>query len=138
VLSILTTLLGFVTINLSSSQQKTSLSTTVQTIISDMKAQQIKAMTSDTEGRPTPSSYGIHFDANQYVLFHGSAYLSTDPSNFVVPLPPNLECTIPTDVIFSQRSGEIGASTAITIENVTSSEQRTIQLNKYGVVTAVN
>ncbi|MEK7517633.1 MAG: type II secretion system protein [Patescibacteria group bacterium] len=138
VLAIVATLLGLIAINLSSSQQKTSISTTVQTIISDMKTQQIKAMTSDTEGRPTASPYSVHFDANQYVLFYGSAYSSAEPSNFVVPLPPNLQFTTLINVVFSQTSGSLGSAASVTIQNVTTSEVKTIQLNQYGVVTGVN
>lgn len=138
-LSILATLLGISTISLSSSQQKTSITTSVQSIISDMKAQQIKAMTGDTEGRLIPSPYGVHFDANQYVLFHGLAYSSAEPSNFVVSLPSNLEFTTSgVNIIFSQTGGELAAATSVTIRNITSGELKTIQLNKYGVIAAVN
>lgn len=136
VIGVLATLLGIATISLSSSQQKTSMSTTIQTIISDMKAQQIKAMIGDTEGRVSASPYGVHFDANQYVLFHG-AYIIGDSSNFVVSLSPNLQFTTLIDVVFSQTIGELTA-TSVTIQNITSSETKTIQLNKYGVITAVN
>lgn len=138
VIGILATLLGLTTISLTSVQQKTSINSTVQTIISDMKAQQIKAMVGDTEGRPLASAYGVHFDTNEYVLFNGSTYSSSDTTNFVVPLPSNLECTTPTDVIFSQIGGELGNATSITIANQTGGEQKTIQLNRYGVVIGVN
>lgn len=138
VMGILATLIGIVTINLSGAQQKVSVNSTIQVIISDMKEQQIKAMIGDTEGRPTASSYGVHFDANQYVLFNGSAYSSTDTSNFAVPLSPNLQFTTPIDIIFSRASGELITSASVTVQNITNSEQKTIQLNRYGVVTSVN
>lgn len=138
VIGVLATLLGIATISLGNVQQKASINTTVQTIISDMKGQQIKAMIGDTEGRVSASAYGVHFDANQYVLFNGSTYSALEPSNFVVPLPPNLQCMTPTDIIFSQREGELPSATSIIIKNVTNNEEKTIQLNKYGVVTGVN
>lgn len=138
VIGILAVLLSFATIGLSSVQQKVSINTTVQTIISDMKEQQIKAMIGDTEGRPSGSAYGVHFDTNQYVLFNG-AYSVAEPSNFVVTLPSNLEFTTSgVNVIFSQTEGELGSPASVTISSTASNEQKTIQLNKYGVVTGVN
>ncbi|MBI2028156.1 MAG: type II secretion system protein [Candidatus Levybacteria bacterium] len=138
VIGMLATLIGFATISLLNVQQKASINTTVQVIIADLKAQQAKAMIGDTEGRPTPSPYGVHLDNDQYVLFYGSTYSSTETTNFVVKLSENLEFTTPsTDIIFSQTTGEISSPVSITIRN-TSSEEKTIQLNKYGVVTGVN
>lgn len=138
VVGVLITLLGLASINLPNIQQKTSMSTTLQVLISDMKAQQIKAMIGDTEGRPSASAYGVHFEANQYVLFNGSTYSSTDPANFPVSLPSTLQSILPTDIIFSQVSGELAGPSSATIQDITNGQQKTIHLNRYGVVAAVN
>ena len=143
VLSILITLLGFVTINLSSSQQKTSLSTTIQTIISDMKAQQIKAMIGDTEGRVSASAYGVHFDTDKYVLFHG-AYSAFEASNFVVNLTDTIKFDAGSrpEIVFEKVNGEIYQFSIgpdkIILKDTTNGNIRTIRINQYGVIEEIN
>src|SRR3989344_6860187 len=132
IMGVLATLIGLGTISLSNSQQKSSISATVNVLISDMKQQQIKAMIGDTEGRAAASAYGVHFDTDQYVLFNGT-YSTSEPSNSVIALPPNLEFTTPTEVIFSQIDGELGSTASITIKSIANNEERTIELNQYGV-----
>lgn len=138
VVSILAILIGFITINLTSAQHKASISTTVQTVIADLNSQKIKAMVGDIESGTNAGPYGIHFDASQYVLFYSSTYSPLDPRNFEVLLSENLEFTTLTDVVFSQIEGELPLSTAITLRDKNNGEEKTIQLNRYGVVTAVN
>ena len=137
VMGVLVTLVGLSTISLSNSQQKSSISTTVQTVIADMRSQQIKAMVGDTEGRAAASAYGVHFDTGQYVLFNGT-YSSSEPSNSVIALPSNLEFTTPTEIVFSQIDGELGSAASITIKSTANNEERIINMNQYGVVTGVN
>lgn len=138
VVGILATLIGFTTISLLNVQQKASINTTIQTIISDMNGQKIKAMIGDTEGKVLASAYGVHFNATGYVLFYGSVYSAAETTNFEVSLPENLQFTTLTDIIFSQITGELPGVTSVAIKNITNNEERSIQLNKYGVVTGVN
>jgi len=142
VTAILLMLAGLTLGNLFSLRQNVSISTSVDTLIADIKEQQIKAMIGDTEGRATADSYGIFFEATRYSLFHGT-YSTTDPGNFVVNLDQSVQFTDSTfpsnQIIFAPQSGEVGFSTgAITIKDPKSAKQRTITINKYGVVTAVN
>ncbi len=140
VIGILATLLGIATISLSGAQQKASINTTVQTIISDMKQQQIKAMIGDTEGRSTTDSYGIHFESNQYILFH-KEYLMGDSTNFAIDLAQNFQFESPgTNVIFQKISGEISADSisSITLLDTTNGNKKTITINKYGVIMGIN
>ena len=138
VMSIMATLIGLITINLTSAQQRASLNTVVQNLVSDIRQQQIKAMVGDTEGRPSADEYGIHTDSNQYVLFHG-AYSATEPSNFAVSLPNNMIFVTPgLDIIFSKVGGEISPPASIQLQDTTNSNTKTIQINKYGVITSVN
>ena len=135
VISISITLLGIATIGLSGAQRTASTNSTAQTIISDIKEQQIKAMIGDTEGRSSPDFYGVHFDANQYVLFHGTVYSSSDTSNYVISLS-NLKFVSPGfDVIFSKISGEIVSSVVIQLQDIPTGKLRKIHLSQYGVVT---
>lgn len=144
VMGIVLLLLGFVTINLVKVQNSSSFSTTVDTLITDIKNQQIKAMVGDTEGRSSADSYGIHFSGNQYVLFHGQSY-SSDSSNFSVNLDASLAFSSNTfpngNIIFLQSSGEVSSYSATTnsivLQTTNGSQSKTITINKYGVVTSV-
>lgn len=130
-------LIGLTTISLINVQRKVTLSSTITTLISDLKEQQTKAMTGDTGG-VSKDSYGIYLDTNRYILFHGDLFSSTDPSNFAINLA-NIEFSNPgTSIVFSQVSGEIAAASNITLTDITNNQQKTIQINKYGVVTAIN
>ena len=61
VMGILTILFGFITINLLNFRQKSVLNTTVDTVVSDLKSQQNKAMVGDTQGSGTISHYVLYF-----------------------------------------------------------------------------
>jgi len=138
VMIIMVTLIGLITINLSGTQQRASLNSIVQNLISDIRQQQIKAMIGDTEGRPNSDTYGVHIDTNQYVLFHG-AYLVGDPSNFAVSLPNNMIfVTAGLNIIFLKISGAVDPPASIQLQDTTNSNTKTININKYGVITSVN
>ena len=138
VLSISITLLAIATIGLSGAQQIAVTSTTGETIISDIKEQQIKSMIGDTEGRLTPDSYGVHFDTDKYVLFHGISYSAGDTSNFPVILNnQKFVSPLPTDIVFAKISGEITASVVIQLQDIPTGKLRKIHLSQYGVVTEV-
>lgn len=138
VISIFVTLLGFITITLVRSQQTASLTSVEEILLADLKQQQLKAMIGDTEGRPTPDLYGIHFDSNRYVTFHGSAYSSSDTSNSVINLESNMQFNSPGfDVVFSSKSGENTAPIIIELQDNTNSKLKRIHLNILGTVTQV-
>ncbi|KKS22025.1 MAG: hypothetical protein UU80_C0015G0020 [candidate division WWE3 bacterium GW2011_GWA1_41_8] len=102
--------------------------------------QQIKAMTGDTEGRPSGNRYGVHFETDKYVLFNGT-YTAGEPSNFEVPLESTLSFTGITgdgNIIFEQGSGELLGTSGVTIQDSLNNDQKVIQLNNFGVVTDVN
>lgn len=144
-MGIMLILLGFGTVNLLGSREKASITATVQTLIADAKQQQIKSMVRDTEGRSFNSVYGIYFESNRYTIFH-DVYSSSNPENFVINLDNSIQISnvsFPgSQVIFAAGSGEIvgfvNGSNTITIRNTTNNEQKTIQLNRYGVVTNIN
>lgn len=139
IMSIMATLIGLTTINLVNSQQRASLSSLVQNLISDIRQQQIKAMVGDTEGAADANSYGVHIDSNKYVLFRGISYDPLEISNFAVNLPNNMIFVTPgLDIIFSKVSGDIVAAASFQLQDTTNGNLKTIQINKYGVVTGVN
>jgi prepilin-type N-terminal cleavage/methylation domain-containing protein len=134
IFAVITTL---VTINLLKVQHAASVSSVATTLVADLRGQQTKAITGDTEGRTTTDQYGVHFDSDKYVLFHG-IYTDGEPSNFEIPLEGSLNFTTNGDVIFSKGSGELSGINTITLRDNTTNEQKVININIYGVVNSVN
>lgn len=132
-------LASLATISVVGVKQRTSLETTVNILISDIKQQQLKAMIGDTEGRGVRDDYGIHPGTDAYVLFHGSTYDVGTSGSFTVNLGDNVYFTSGPDIVFLRRSGEVsGGDTSLTLRENTTGTQRIINLNRYGVVTSVN
>lgn len=142
VIGILAMLFGIGIVSLSSIQIVATSSSATTVLISDLKTQQIKAMTGDTEGRGVPDNYGIKVLSDQYIMFHGIEYNPADTANFSIPIPESysLASTFQNEtVLFASDSGEIvsfvDGSNSITITNIPSGSTETIILNKYGTVT---
>jgi prepilin-type N-terminal cleavage/methylation domain-containing protein len=127
VMGIFAIMVGFASINLIHPQTQASLDTTLTSLVSDLKEQQIRAMTGDDK-----SAYGVHITANNYTLFTGSSY-STGTEYFTVSLNSGLSISTPSDIIFAQRSGETTQAT-FTLTNSTSSESKTIIINTLGAI----
>jgi prepilin-type N-terminal cleavage/methylation domain-containing protein len=138
-MTILMTLLLISTISLVNVKQRTSLTTSLDLIIGDIRMQQLKAMVGDTEQTNEKHDYGIHFASSTYVLFRGSTYDATDTANLTIQYGDNISLVgASRDVVFSRVTGEIvtGAISIVFLEGTTGS-QRTLTLNKYGVVTSL-
>jgi type II secretory pathway pseudopilin PulG len=141
IMGITSLLLGIITINLVKVQHNTSISGAVDTLLADMKGQQIKAMSGASVNSASGDSYGVSFQGNKYVLFHGT----TDPNDstdFSVPLDTSITVSIsPSNpLVFSQLSGEVCSSTCqytITLTNTAGNETKIITVNRYGVVTNI-
>ncbi len=136
-------LFGFITLNVINTQYQTSISTTVDTLIADIKSQQIKAMAGNKETGSSPESYGIHFESNKYTLFHGSTYSPGDSSNFTINLSFNIQfrSNSRSEIIFEKGSGEIyqfSNSTNQIILQDTTGNTKTISINLYGTVVGIN
>ncbi len=135
VMGIFSTLVGIATINLLNTQHKTTLTASVNTFIADVKGQQLRAMVGDTDGQTSTNDYGVHIEESSYTLFRNT-YGTSDS---VINLPPNLEFAIPnTQVLFAKGSGEISGPVSIIIRDTKDGNQKTININKYGIVTGVN
>lgn len=145
VISILFLLLALIAPNFLNLQSRTSASTTVDLIITDVKNQQIKSMTGDTEGRATPDTYGVYFDTDSYTLFHGASFSQNDPDSFTVDIEDTHEIstTFPNQVIiFSAGSGEVlnfdSNNNSIVVREKSTGGSKTIRFNKYGTVIQSN
>ncbi len=133
-IGILVVMVTIGTIGLSSIQHKSYLSSAVNTFKTDFKEQQIKAMTGDTEGAGSTYDYGIYFTANTYTLFRSSY----GTSNFVIDLPSSVNFTnAGSQIVFTKGSGETSA-TIVTMKDIADGSQKTVTINRFGVITAVN
>ncbi len=141
VLGITAALLSLVTINLLKPQTSTSTTGAANSVVADLKQQQIKAMMGEgATGVASPA--GIYFNSTSYTLFSGLAYSPNNSDNFTIDLPQNVKFsnnTFPgSKVVFAPLSGEVvgfvSNSASVTVGHVSSSKKETIQLNKYGVI----
>lgn len=139
-------LIGLVTINLFGSKNKASLVTSINTFVADANQQRLKAMVGDTEGRAAADSYGIYFNQNNYVLFHGLTYSPSDSANFMVPLGDNIQFSTilfpQSQVVFAKGSGNIAnftsGSNSVIMTNTITGEQKTITINRFGIISQIN
>ncbi len=146
VITVMIILLSITTVSLEKTQHKTSLGTTVTTLLTDMREEQTKAMSGDTEGRATVDSYGLYVQQNKYTIFHGTTYNPADTTNYDVNLDPSLQFTTITlpnsSLIFFKGTGEFynfaNGSNTFTLKNTVTNDTKTITINRYGVVTQVN
>lgn len=145
-LGILTVLFSIIAISLSYVDQRTASGTKISVVTTDIKGQQIKAMTGEAGMSGTLADHGIYFEQDKYTLFRGSTYSSSNTTNFIVDLPSNLEFSsilLPDNqIIFSKTSGVIanynGTNNSITLRNTTNNETQTITLNQIGAIVSVN
>jgi prepilin-type N-terminal cleavage/methylation domain-containing protein len=141
-MSVLTILLGIATINLFSAANKTYQNTTAATLYADLKTQQTRAMNGDTGTSTAAGAYGVYFQPTQYILFRGASYSSSNPSNFAVKIPDDVNFTNITfsnqQIIFASGSGEFANfasnQNSVIIRNVEGLGQKTVTLNRFGVV----
>lgn len=144
VMGIILLLSGFITFSLIGGQSNTSVTTSAESIISDIESQKIKAM--EGYGAQSGQSYGVYLNSNSYVLFNGASYSPSDSSNFAVALDPGLafiNVTFPSNVIvFSSKSGELtsysNGNSSFTLKDTKGNKTETVIFNRYGVVTSKN
>ena len=141
VIGILSTLFGISTIGLFRARTATANNSTIEILSSDIRSQQVKAMSGDTEGRSSPDNYGVRIESNRYILFHGNNYLVSDPSNYSIMADQGSEfdSTFANDtIIFASRSGEIvnfvDGQNSLSVTESATGITSTIGLNKYGAI----
>jgi prepilin-type N-terminal cleavage/methylation domain-containing protein len=134
VISIIGILFGLTTINLVNAQTSTSIVTSKNMLIADLKSQQTKAI----NGIDGSGSFGVHFSSNnRYTLFRGASFAGAS-SIFSVSIDGNISFS-GNDIIFSPVTGEIQgfsntAPPTITVANTVGLGQKVIIFNRYGVV----
>jgi type II secretory pathway pseudopilin PulG len=141
-------ILGFLTsVNLINARNSFSQIAQTDVLITNIREQQIKAMVGDTEGRGgAADAYGIHLGADKYTHFHGVNYVANESTNFDTQLGGGVEFSnvmFPdANIIFATGSGEIinfsSGSNSFVIRDTRGGQQKTVIINKYGVITSVN
>jgi prepilin-type N-terminal cleavage/methylation domain-containing protein len=145
VLAVLSILSGFVVINLGRITRTTSVLSSSEVLLSDVRTQQEKAMNGAGDGTEN-TSFGIFFETDKYTLFRGTAYSASEPTNIVINLPEDINfvnITFPqSTVVFNATSGEISGFSAgnntVSLVNTTGGEQKAIRFNRYGVIDSIN
>lgn len=151
VIALLGVLLAIVTFNLFRPVSKATIAAVSSDIISLLSEAQTKAINTDTSGSAQTDPYGVHFDADKYILFKGGLFNTSDPNNFVVDvspsvvITPNLPCPSPpsdcNNVVFDKVSGEIAsfdpANNTICVSETASGKSVLLTINFLGVVNDV-
>jgi prepilin-type N-terminal cleavage/methylation domain-containing protein len=140
VMGLVAVLAGLVTINLVRPQTSSSLTGTVNTLIADLRSQQLKAMAGDSMSATSAQAHGVYVQTSQYTVFKGTVYSGADTENMaVLPDGVTFSTTFPSSqVVFVKGTGEVdgfvNGSNTITITNTTGSA-KIITINRYGVPT---
>lgn len=141
VLFIIVILLGFSMVNLGGSQSSASINTTIDTLLSDLKSQQMLAMAGGKGGAASAQAHGLHIEANTYTLFAGTSYNGSDSNNFVVNAGNNITftTTLPSaQIVFAKGDGSVtgftNGSNTVTIRGL-GTASRTITINRFGATT---
>lgn len=131
--------------NLLGSRSHVEVRSNAYTVVADIKAQQLKAMLGDTEGRGINSPYGVHFETTTYTLFHGDTYSPAEPSNAIIALAGDLHfnnVSFPSStIVFQKGNGEIfgfvsgGNGFSLTVGST--GEVINVSFNQLGIVSVI-
>ncbi|HXK52874.1 type II secretion system protein [Candidatus Nomurabacteria bacterium] len=138
VIGLFAVLSSFVAVNLARPQVTSSVDKNANTIIADIKKQQLDAMVGKYTSDSTENK-GIYFETNSYTLFSGNSYNAEDPNNFTINVEEGTTLTsinLPSNqLVFEHLSGEISGyisgNSSITISH-SGGQSITISLNKMG------
>lgn len=139
VIAISVILFSLMTLSLGKTQETSTVASATDTLMSDIKNQQILAMTGDKGSQTSQQPQGIHIQSNLYVLYAGSSFNSGDTNNFTVSVNPStLSTTFPgSDLLFNKGDGSVSSfssgSNTITITRYSTS--KTITVNRFGAMT---
>lgn len=136
VIIIITILFALSTVNLGQAQTTASLQSITNTLLADIKNQQLLAMVGEEGSTSSQQPHGIYIEAHSYVLFADASYTSSDSNNFTVQTGSDtVTTTFPgSQVVFTTGEGGVASFSAgnntITIAGNGSSQ--TITINRFG------
>jgi prepilin-type N-terminal cleavage/methylation domain-containing protein len=140
VVGILAVLFGLSVVSLGQPQNSTNTNSAVDTLVNDLKTQQIAAMVGTTGSTSTQQPAGIFVQSNQYTLFTGSSYSAGNSYNYIFTAPTGVSfsTTLPSSIVlFNKGDGSVSGFTAgsNTITVTTSAGSKVITITKFGAVT---
>lgn len=132
-MGILAVIFAITTINISPLPSNTLQATNLDILLSDIKSQQTRAMTSN-------SAFGVHFESGSYTLFKGESYTQELSTNTIISLDPGIvfsNVSFPNSVVvFSTGTGDVLGYTAgadsFTIKSTVTNKSTVVRINKYG------
>ena len=120
--------------------ESTKLSTSAQDIISSIKLAKNRTVASLAS-----SSYGLHFENNQYVMFRGVSYSASDPNNIFYAVPTGIEIANialeggGSDVVFDRITGKVVNNGSINVRVISdTSKSKTITIPVSGEAAVVS
>lgn len=141
VMGIFAILIALGSINYFSTYNQTNVGTTSDVLVADLRSAQNKAMSGSAVSSARPTSWGIKFFSDRYVIFPGNSYQEGASDNYEVNIPSGilLSTTFPSDQVrFATGSGEIlnYDSSLDTINLVSGSSSEILELNLFGTITS--
>jgi hypothetical protein len=139
-MGVILVLFGLSTVALGQPQAITNSSDTLDTLVNDLKTQQLAAMVGTTGSGTSQQPAGIYVQSNQYTLFTGSSYSAGNSYNYVFTAPTGVSfsTTLPSGIVlFNKGDGSVSGFTAgsNTITITTSSGSKVITITRFGAVT---
>lgn len=138
-LSVFSILVSLISINLIRPQKTASINSSTQTLISDIKSQQINSMQGNTAGQASSQKHGLFISPNKYTLFSGNSYSPMDSNNFEIMLEGDLQLstTFPSStLLFEKINGEVtnfnAGQNTITLTSPSGGQSKTITVNVLG------
>lgn len=141
VMGIITVIFSITTIVLIGAQRTSAKGSQVDTILTDLRDWQTKAMVQNTGGGVASYDFGVYLQSSSYTLFRGSVYDPADTSNFVVDVDPSLSIsgiTFPAStILFEGGSGEVVGfslgTDSFDIDDLAGGASVTVTFNQYGI-----
>jgi prepilin-type N-terminal cleavage/methylation domain-containing protein len=140
VVAIIAVLFGISVVSLGQPQSNTNAQDATETLVADIKNQQLFAMVGTTGTAAAQQPAGLFIQSGQYTLYTGASFVGSDNYNYVVTAPTSttFSTTFPSGLLlFNKGAGDINGfvngSNTITI--TTPGRTRTITINRYGAVT---
>lgn len=140
VVGIVLALFGIAAVNLVGVQRRSYLESDKDKLVADIKEQQTRAMSGDTQDGSGQDNFGIYFESDGYTLFKGSTYSVDNTTNFKVTIDPTVSISsvgFPNStLVFEKIKGEVVGFTTgsdyVSLVDSASGVARTIRLNRFG------
>ena len=139
-LVIITVLFALSTVNLGRPQTDVTIQSSVDTLLSDIKSQQLLAMSGDEGSTTSEQPHGIFVEASKYTLYTGATFSLGDSSNYVVNAPANttFSSTLPSGkLLFNKGPGDVSGlsgSSTYTITVAQTNGSKVITINRFGAL----